>query len=346
MQHARSLGGARDRYRDGFYGAEAGRRTVRRGDPHRQPAGPESSGRGLSARRRPAAGRGHPAHAHAARRPAVSRVPPARSNRCTSTTNASASRRWWPACGPARASRWSPTRARRCMSDPGSLLVAAAARAGVEVVSRARSMRGDRRAVDRRPRRPIVSCSKGFLPREVRGASRELSGACAGNAHARVLRGAAPAGGDARRPGGRVRRRTRSCRRSRNHQALRTRLPRHARGAGGTQCATDANMSRGESCWSWRGAPGPDDEAADALAAERTLGVLLQELPVSQAARIAAQLTRPQPQGAVRARTRAGAAEAEGLARRQRILRTGVGQATAAFHDVEESPGSTGQGAR
>ncbi len=67
VQHARSLGGARDRYCDGFYGAEAGRRTVRRGDPHRQPAGPESARRRLSARRRPAARRGHAAHAHAAR---------------------------------------------------------------------------------------------------------------------------------------------------------------------------------------------------------------------------------------------------------------------------------------
>ena len=39
------------------------------------------------------------------------------------------------------------------------------------------------------------------------------------------------------------------------------------------------------------GAPRQEDAEADALAAERTLMTLLQELPVSQAARIAAQLT-------------------------------------------------------
>ena len=57
------------------------------------------------------------------------------------------------------------------------------------------------------------------------------------------------------------------------------------------QCATDANMTRGEIVLVVAGAPRLQDEEADALAAERTLTTLLQELPVSQAARIAAQLT-------------------------------------------------------
>ena len=58
-----------------------------------------------------------------------------------------------------------------------------------------------------------------------------------------------------------------------------------------SQCATDANMARGEIVLVVAGAPRQEDEDADALAAAGTLKVLLQELPVSQAARIAAQLT-------------------------------------------------------
>ena len=57
------------------------------------------------------------------------------------------------------------------------------------------------------------------------------------------------------------------------------------------QCATDSNMTRGEIVLVVAGAPSSENDDADALAASRTLEVLLQELPVSQAARIAAQLT-------------------------------------------------------
>jgi 16S rRNA (cytidine1402-2'-O)-methyltransferase len=57
------------------------------------------------------------------------------------------------------------------------------------------------------------------------------------------------------------------------------------------QCGTDPNMSRGEIVLVVAGAPVTADTDADQLAAERVLNVLLQELPVSQAARIAAQLT-------------------------------------------------------
>jgi 16S rRNA (cytidine1402-2'-O)-methyltransferase len=50
-------------------------------------------------------------------------------------------------------------------------------------------------------------------------------------------------------------------------------------------------MTRGEIVLVVAGAPCSEDEDAAALAAASTLRVLLQELPVSQAARIAAQLT-------------------------------------------------------
>jgi 16S rRNA (cytidine1402-2'-O)-methyltransferase len=58
-----------------------------------------------------------------------------------------------------------------------------------------------------------------------------------------------------------------------------------------SQCATDANMTRGEIVLVVAGAPRQQDADAKALAAERTLTTLLRELPVSQAARLAAQLT-------------------------------------------------------
>jgi 16S rRNA (cytidine1402-2'-O)-methyltransferase len=53
----------------------------------------------------------------------------------------------------------------------------------------------------------------------------------------------------------------------------------------------DANMSRGELVLVVGGAPDESDAAAESRAAMRTLELLLQELPVSQAARLAAQLT-------------------------------------------------------
>jgi 16S rRNA (cytidine1402-2'-O)-methyltransferase len=53
----------------------------------------------------------------------------------------------------------------------------------------------------------------------------------------------------------------------------------------------DANMTRGELVLVVGGAPAEADAAAEARAALQTLELLLQELPVSQAARLAAQLT-------------------------------------------------------
>ncbi len=83
-------------------------------------------------------------------------------------------RRWWRACRRVHALRWSPTPARPCMSDPGSLLVAAAARAGVEVVAlpgpcaaiAALSIAG--LATDR-------FVFEGFLPAKADGAARRRS---------------------------------------------------------------------------------------------------------------------------------------------------------------------------
>lgn len=56
-------------------------------------------------------------------------------------------------------------------------------------------------------------------------------------------------------------------------------------------CATDSNLTRGEIVLVIAGAEATTDDDVATREAERVLGVLLQELPVSQAARVAAQLT-------------------------------------------------------
>jgi 16S rRNA (cytidine1402-2'-O)-methyltransferase len=175
------------------------------------------------------------------------------------------------------------------MSDPGSLLVAAAARAGVEVVAlpgpcaaiAALSIAG--LATDR-------FVFEGFLPAKS-AARREALAALAHEARTLVfyegphrleatlqdlvtLFGAEREAAVARE--------------------ITKRFEHVYRGtlaALAAQCATDANMTRGEIVLVVAGAPRLQDGEADALAAERTLTTLLQELPVSQAARIAAQLT-------------------------------------------------------
>ena len=175
------------------------------------------------------------------------------------------------------------------MSDPGSLLVAAAARAGVEVVSvpgpcaviAALSIAG--LATDR-------FVFEGFLPAKAT-ARRAALGTLAHETRTLVfyeaphrleatLQDLATVFG-AEREAAVAREITK-----RFEHVYRGTLAALAR-----QCATDANMMRGEIVLVVAGAPSSEDDAADALVATRTLEILLQELPVSQAARIAAQLT-------------------------------------------------------
>jgi 16S rRNA (cytidine1402-2'-O)-methyltransferase len=57
------------------------------------------------------------------------------------------------------------------------------------------------------------------------------------------------------------------------------------------RAATDADMTRGEIVIVVRGAVAQDDAAVELAAADKVLGVLLEELPVSQAAKLAARIT-------------------------------------------------------
>jgi 16S rRNA (cytidine1402-2'-O)-methyltransferase len=175
------------------------------------------------------------------------------------------------------------------LSDPGSLLVAAAARAGVEVVAvpgpcaaiAALSIAG--LATDR-------FVFEGFLPAKS-GARKETLAALAHETRTLVFYEGphrlaatledlvAAFGPDRAASIGRE---------------LTKRFEHVYRGtvaALAAQCATDPNMTRGEIVIVVSGAPRQEDADAEALAAEGTLKVLLQELSVSQAARIAAQLT-------------------------------------------------------
>jgi len=175
------------------------------------------------------------------------------------------------------------------LSDPGSLLVTAVARAGIEVVAlpgpcaaiAALSIAG--LATDR-------FVFEGFLPARAT-ARREALGALAHETRTLVfyeaphrlevaLQDMATAFG-AERAAAVAREITK-----RFEHVYRGTLATLA-----SLCATDANMTRGEIVLVVAGAPRKEDEDAEALAAADTLKVLLQELPVSQAARIAARLT-------------------------------------------------------
>jgi 16S rRNA (cytidine1402-2'-O)-methyltransferase len=174
------------------------------------------------------------------------------------------------------------------MSDPGSLLVAAAARAGVEIVAipgpcaaiAALSVAG--LATDR-------FVFEGFLPAK-QGARRETLERLARESRtlvfyeaphrlAATLADLAAAFG-AEREASIARELTK-----RFEHVYRGTLTRLAQ-----QCAADSNLTRGEIVLVVAGAAAGDDDA-EAQAAARVLDVLLQELPVSQAARMAAQIT-------------------------------------------------------
>jgi 16S rRNA (cytidine1402-2'-O)-methyltransferase len=175
------------------------------------------------------------------------------------------------------------------MSDPGSLLVAAAARAGVEVVAlpgpcaaiAALSIAG--LATDR-------FLFEGFLPAKATARRAALATLAhetrtlvfyeAPHRLEATLQDLATALG-AEREAAVAREITK-----RFEHVYRGTLAALAR-----QCASDPNMTRGEIVLVVAGAPARKDDDADALAASNMLEVLLQELPVSQAARIAAQLT-------------------------------------------------------
>jgi 16S rRNA (cytidine1402-2'-O)-methyltransferase len=175
------------------------------------------------------------------------------------------------------------------MSDPGSLLVAAAARAGVEVVSlpgpcaaiAALSIAG--LATDR-------FVFEGFLPAKA-AARRSALATLAHETRTLVFHEAPHRLEAALQDLATVFGAEREAAVAREITKRFEHVYRGTLAALARQCASDPNMTRGEIVLVVAGAPRQDDEDADTLAAEGTLKVLLQELPVSQAARLAAQLT-------------------------------------------------------
>ena len=175
------------------------------------------------------------------------------------------------------------------MSDPGSLLVAAAARAGVEVIA----LPG--------PCAVIAALSiaglatnrfvfEGFLPAKAT-ARRKALGTLAHETRTLVFYEAPHRLGATLEDLATVFGAEREAAVARELTKRFEHVYRGTLAALASRCATDANMTRGEIVLVVAGAPGSEDEDAAALAAASTLRVLLQELPVSQAARIAAQLT-------------------------------------------------------
>jgi 16S rRNA (cytidine1402-2'-O)-methyltransferase len=175
------------------------------------------------------------------------------------------------------------------LSDPGSLLVAAAARAGIAVVA----VPGPCAAIAALSIAGLPTerfAFEGFLPakavarrdalQRLAQESRTLVFYEAPHRLAATLADLAAVLGVAR-PASVARELTK-----RFEQVYRGTLGELAARSRG-----DANMSRGELVLVVGGAPAESDAAAESRAALHTLELLLQELPVSQAARLAAQLT-------------------------------------------------------
>jgi 16S rRNA (cytidine1402-2'-O)-methyltransferase len=175
------------------------------------------------------------------------------------------------------------------LSDPGSLLVAAAARAGIAVVA----VPGPCAAIAALSIAGLPTerfAFEGFLPAKAAARrdalqrlaqeSRTLVFYEAPHRLAATLADLAAVLGAAR-PASIARELTK-----RFEQVYRGTLAELA-----ARSRDDANMSRGELVLVVGGAPAESDAAAESRAALHTLELLLQELPVSQAARLAAQLT-------------------------------------------------------
>ena len=176
------------------------------------------------------------------------------------------------------------------LSDPGAVLVAAAARAGIEVLA----VPGPCAAIAALSVAGLPTdrfVFEGFLPARA-GARREVLQALARERRTLVFHeaphrlaemladlAAAFGGGRAAAVARELTKRFETV-----HRGTLAELA--------ARCASDADMTRGESVVVVGGAADVDEaEDAQVREATRVLQVLLQELPVSQAARIAAQLT-------------------------------------------------------
>ena len=142
--------------------------------------------------------RGHPPHPHPARSATASRCP---CWRCTSTTRPSARRSSWSASAAASGWRWSPTPGMPAVSDPGALLVAAVAAAGLPVIVLPGAVGGDRGGGRRGLRRERIRLRRVSAQAGRPRGRRAAPARCLPPTGGRV-RVAAAAAGDARRAGG------------------------------------------------------------------------------------------------------------------------------------------------
>ena len=239
---------------------------------------------------RPHRGRGHAAHRDAseALRHLEAACVPARAQRGVARGEIIERMR-----GGASASRWSATRARRRISDPGFDLVRAVRGGGHRDHRRSGSLCGDRRAVDRGAADGSILL-RGILAGAPSRAAHAARSACARNAHPGVLRVAASGARDAR--GLRARRSAPSA-----PPRLRAKSPSCTRRSIAVRCASAGGAAAAERRFR-RGrnragrSPGVRgsrrrDGGRTAMAARSTARskMLLAELPLKQAAHLAAQ---------------------------------------------------------